>query len=59
MIPGKMVGHYDSTNAYRKEALRAARDFHYGDHVIKALKEAQTEGEICRIMTNARKEFFG
>lgn len=59
MIPGKMVGYYDGTKAYRSEALRVARDFGYGDHVIKALKEAKTEGEISRIMTNARKEHFG
>lgn len=62
MIPVQMVGtssRYDGTNTYRAEALKAARDFHYGDHVVKELKEAKNESEISRIMTNARKEYFG
>lgn len=50
---------YDHTNAYRNEALRAARDFHYKGEVIAALKAAKTEGEISRIMMNARREHFG
>jgi hypothetical protein len=58
MVPGKMVGTYDGVKAYRKEAIRIARDFNYGDKVIKQLKEAKTESEICRIMTIARRELL-
>ena len=50
---------YDHTNAYRQEALKAAKDFHYGKDVLDSLKADKTEGEICRIMTNARKEYLG
>ena len=57
-----MVGNsprYDHTNAYRSDSIKAAKDLGYGEQVIKRLRAAKTEGEICRIMTNARKEFFG
>lgn len=41
---------------YRRKALTAARDFNYGDGVIRSIKNAKTEGEIQTIMVTARKE---
>ena len=44
------------TRTYKLFALQAARDLCYPAKVISALKAAQSESEICRIMTTARKE---
>ena len=44
----------DSFSYTKKHAIRAARDLCYGDAVIAKLKAATTEGEIERIMRDAR-----
>lgn len=50
---------YNELETFRRQAIKAARDFHYGKDVIQKLKDAKTEGEIDRIMKNARHEKFG
>ena len=49
----------DEVGAYRKEALEAAKDFHYGKSVESAIKKAKTENEIINIMVSARHKKFG
>ncbi len=44
--------------SYRYHALKAAKDFWYGDAVIEQIKNAKTVGEIERIMRNARHKKF-
>ena len=39
---------------YRRDALKAARDFGYGDDVITEVKQAKTVGRISVIMSMAR-----
>lgn len=39
----------------RKMIIKAARDLGYSRAVIRQLKDAETDEEITRIMTNARK----
>lgn len=39
---------------YRIDAVKAAKDLHYGDDVVKAINEAKSIGEIERIMRSAR-----
>lgn len=51
--------YYDDTEGYRRDCLKAARDFRYGEKVIQRLYMAQTVREISNIMTRARKEKFG
>ena len=43
----------------RKWALKAAKDFDYGDAVIEEIKAATKEGEITEIMRKARIKKFG
>jgi len=40
------------------EAKKAAKDLCYGKDVIKDIERAESEGEVTRIMINARKERF-
>lgn len=50
------MNHYESSvEAYRADALTAAKELCYGDEVIRRLRNAKTEGEIERIMVTARK----
>ena len=44
---------------YKKEAIRAARDFKYSKECLDRLEAATTEGEIERAMRFGRKEKFG
>lgn len=39
---------------YKKQALRAAKDFGYGDLVIDKIKASNSDNEISRIMATAR-----
>jgi len=39
---------------YRKQAIRAAKDFCYGTEVINRIKKAKTSTEISQIMHTAR-----
>ncbi|MBR5780412.1 MAG: hypothetical protein IKY27_00315 [Bacteroidales bacterium] len=44
---------------FKSNAIKAAKDFGYGDDVVKKIRAAKTDGEIDRIMKAARKEKFG
>lgn len=51
--------HYSPVlDLYKSNAIQAAKDLCYGEAVINLLKNAKTEGEISRIMTNARKGYY-
>ena len=43
---------------YKRQAVKAAKDFKYGDEVVEKLKKAKTEDEIDRIIKAARHEHF-
>lgn len=40
---------------YKMQAMKAAKDLHYGPDVIKQIKNAKNDREITRIMKTARK----
>ena len=40
---------------YRRQALRAAQDFHYPNYVLEAIRVAGSCDQISNIMTRARK----
>ena len=44
-----------SLSAYRRGALKAAKELCYGEKVINQIKNAKTSGEIRVIMATARK----
>lgn len=46
------------TTTFRRDAIKAAKDFNYGDEVISKPKAAKTVAEMDRIMRTARKEKF-
>lgn len=54
----KTATHYvwNSIEAYRDEAIEAAKDLRYGDEVIDQLKKAKDGVEIERIMATARRK---
>ena len=39
---------------YKRQAISAAKQLCYPDYIITKLRSAQTENEICRIMSTAR-----
>lgn len=41
---------------YRKDAIKAAKDFGYGDEVIQKIKDAKNDYQISGIMQVARHE---
>lgn len=41
-------------DTYKTSAIKAARELFYGDEVIQRLKNAETDDEISRIMSDAR-----
>lgn len=43
------------TYAYKRYAYVAARELGYGSEILNKIRNAETEEEIRRIMTNARK----
>lgn len=45
---------YERHTDYRKQAILAAKDFHYGQEVIDKIKKAKTDDEISGIMRVAR-----
>ena len=49
--------HKDSD--YKKQALKAAKDFYYDDEIIHRIENAKSDNEVSRIMKEARKEKFG
>lgn len=49
----------DSFSHYKREAIKAAKDFQYGYEVLEAIKKAKTNTEVQRIMINARHKMFG
>lgn len=48
---------YEKTT-YRREAMKAAEELGYGRDVVEKIKAAKNDGEIERIMINARHEKF-
>ena len=46
----------ESTKAYKREAIIAARELMYSSEIIKRLNTATTESEICRLMIEGRHE---
>lgn len=48
----------NDTTVFRRNAIKAAKDFCYGEEVIKQLKAAKTIDEMDKIMKAARKEKF-
>ena len=40
---------------YRDFAIQAATDLFYGETVLRRIREARTDEEICRIMKNERE----
>ena len=46
----------ESTKAYKREAITAARELMYSNEIIKRLNTATTESEICRLMIEGRHE---
>ena len=48
----------DNLSRYRIEAVKVAYDFHYGKKVINKIKEADSIGEISKIMREARIKKF-
>ena len=46
------------TYNYKRGTIKIAKDFHYPESVISRLKEAQTDGEIARIMKTARDKYL-
>lgn len=45
--------------AYRKDAIKAAKDLLYLDDTIDRLKNAKTTNQIANIMRDARLAHFG
>lgn len=45
--------------SFKIHAIKAAKDFRYGDDVIKRIRTAKSEGEVSRIMQTARHKMFG
>lgn len=48
----------DSFTNYRKQALKAARDFHYPEEVINKIKMCTTIGQLSVVMTTARQTYL-
>lgn len=46
----------NDVRAYRRGALKAAKELCYGDEVIRRIKNAKTSDEISRIMRTARED---
>lgn len=46
-------------DCYKSNAIKAAKDFGYGDGVIEKIKASKDDIEIDRIMRKCRKEKFG
>lgn len=44
-----------SDKRYKKFALKAAKELGYSDEVIERIKNAESDFEVSRIMTTARK----
>lgn len=44
---------------FKSNAIKAAKDFGYGDDIVNKIRAAKSDSEIDRIMKAARKEKFG
>lgn len=45
-------------SSYPKEALKAAKDLGYPSSILDKIRQATSDNEIARIMTNARHAYF-
>ena len=50
--PNKMEGF----SAYKRFAVKAAKELLYSDDIVKQINESKTQGEIERILQYARSE---
>lgn len=57
-VSSEGVSERDTLNRYRKEALRACKDFYYPEEIYNRVKKAKTEGEIEQIMHSARNTYL-
>ena len=48
----------DSFSNYKKQALKAAKDLHYPEDVIKKIKSCTSFGQISIVMTTARQTYL-
>ena len=51
-------GIYDSFKAYKKQALKAAKELRYPDEVSEKIKKCTSIGQITIVMTTARQTYF-
>lgn len=52
----EVEGYFDGNfTHYKKQAIQAAKDLHYGKAVVKKLESAKSDIEIERIMATARR----
>lgn len=56
-MKGEKMAHHKS-RFDKRFYIKAAEDLHYPDSVICKIKEAKTERECERILTNARKGVY-
>jgi len=45
-----------SLKLIRKHAVTTAKELMYSEDVVRAIKEAETENDICMILREARKK---
>lgn len=53
-FPHKVGHHRSFSSDYKKEALKAIKDFQYDNEVRDAVLAAKNDDEIANIMANAR-----
>ena len=52
------MARYTPFEMYKKDALKAAKDFDYGSEIIKKIEKARSQYEISSIMRYARTELL-
>lgn len=55
---GTVVGYargYHHNSDYKYDCIKTAKELCYNEDVIKMIQEAESDAEVSRIMTNARK----
>lgn len=52
------MSHWKDFQAYKQQAIRAAKELYYGQNTVNRVKEAKSASEIERIMNRARHKFL-
>lgn len=52
------MGRMCRSNAYKSDAIKAAKQLCYPEYIIEQIKNAKSDTEIERIIVSARKEFL-